>query len=110
MEWWIAFWVLLWLLPSLWVGHYATTKGYNNLKYFLFSLITHPVVPAWLLLSYPPLLRKCPHCEKTIGEDETQCRYCNKDIPAVQPRVCPRCSRRVGQLANRCTECGVSLG
>lgn len=30
--------------------------------------------------------RKCPYCKTRIPADATVCRYCHRDIPAIQPR------------------------
>jgi len=75
---------ILGIIPAM----IASKKGHNAVAWWIYgSLLFIIALPHSLLLDSAPETgrRQCPFCAELIKAEAKVCRYCGRDIPAVQP-------------------------
>ncbi|MDQ5870793.1 MAG: hypothetical protein M3547_01120 [Acidobacteriota bacterium] len=89
---------IVWVLVSVAAGNVAARKGLEKRKYVWLSLLLSPVVGLILAAAATPnqakadeqqvasgLGRKCPYCAEVVKREATICRFCHKELPALEP-------------------------
>lgn len=103
-----VFIVPLWLLLSIVIGIFASSKNRSSLGWFLASILTSPIICFIILLSINSIPRTsdkldkletklpikkteavhgdcnertCPFCAEIIKKSAILCRYCGQEIP-----------------------------
>lgn len=85
-----------WIVLSLLIWGYASSKGRFGFGWFLLSLIISPLITFIILaVSGPPgvLLKKCPKCAEQVKIEALICRFCgfeflsNKDKEQMEKEI-----------------------
>ena len=82
--------VLAWIVLSLLVGAYASSKGRSGLAFLFLALFMTPLI-AFLIavlgradpetVARKSGLKKCPRCAEYVQRDTLMCRYCKNMFP-----------------------------
>lgn len=94
--------VILWVVLSAMAGMYASSKGLSGIAHFVGSLLFSPllgflsaaiaspnkkVIETRLISSGEN--KKCPHCAEIIKAEARVCRFCGREVAAVDPPTAP---------------------
>lgn len=87
-----------WIVLSILIGAYASSKKRSGGGWFFLSLIISPLIAFIILVvSGPPpsVLKKCPKCAEEVKAEAMVCRFCHYDfspppvIPIIDPPLKP---------------------
>ena len=115
-------WILTWIVLSILVGVYASSKGRSGIGFFFLSIILSPLIGFIIALIVQPKerqgsqLRKCPFCAEDIKSEAIVCKHCGRDVEPIkkefrvssdeQLEKCPKCgSRSVHPYTGFCDQC-----
>lgn len=103
---WILFGGVFWILFGVVAAIIAGTKGRSGFGWFILGLLFGPF--SLVILALPTLDtatnspttpdsspygqqfnrdRKCPFCAETIKAEAVICRFCNRDLPPIEPSI-----------------------
>ena len=87
-----------WLVFSILVGAYASSKGRSSIAYFLISMVLSPILGLAIALAAEPdtdkleqraidagKRRKCPYCAELVKNEARICKHCGKEIAKIIP-------------------------
>jgi hypothetical protein len=82
----IAFMGVFFVLPGLYGGYLAHSKGRNPLLWFLLNMCFPPTLMVTIfqkpLKAVPGHYRQCPKCKEYSKWRESICKYCQTDLMA----------------------------
>lgn len=89
---------VVWIVASLAVGYWNSTRGHSFLAGFFFSLLLSPVIAALIIAVRKPNtkkqeeraisdgdLRKCPACAELVKREAIKCKHCGSDLKPEDP-------------------------
>ncbi len=75
---------IFWILFSILVGVFASSKKRSGVGWFFLSLILSPLIAFLIVLIAGPAsgsVKKCPKCAEEVKVEAQVCRFCNYEFP-----------------------------
>jgi len=79
---------IFWILLSILVGVFASSKKRSGVGWFFISLFISPLIGFIILLVIgpsPSTLKKCPKCAEEVKAEAVVCRFCGYEFPQPPP-------------------------
>ena len=77
-------WIFLWIVLSILVGVYASSKKRSGIGWFALSIFISPLI-AFVIVAVAGLpkaeLKKCPQCAEEVKAEARVCRFCGYNFP-----------------------------
>lgn len=77
-------WIVLWIVFSILVGVYASSKRRSGIGWFALSMVISPLI-AFVIVAVAGLpqgeLKKCPNCVEEVKAEAKVCRFCGYNFP-----------------------------
>ena len=80
--------IFFWILLSIFVAIFASSRKRNGLGWFFISLVISPLIAFIILLVIgysPSTLKKCPKCAEEVKAEALICRFCGYEFPQPPP-------------------------
>jgi hypothetical protein len=79
---------IFWILLSILIGVFASSKKRNGVGWFFISFLISPLIAFIILLVIgpsPSTLKKCPKCAEEVKAEAVVCRFCGYEFPQPPP-------------------------